>query len=237
MAKHLQSENPGLILKKDLTSKKVLCLSDSKRTVVKITRAQHMKRGNTTERKILEAALDLIIRKGYHGTSIKDITSKIGMSKAAPYSHFKSKVELVLRLIQEYEKHFVDEIVKINEEGQGDAVDRFHRVLRFNGKAGVEHPDLLLFFIYISNELNGHPEFQPTLERVERKLEGAFKGIFQLGISQGLFRQDFDPDSLSKVFSACSRGLFRRWASRRDYKEGIELTKAFRILLLKGIEA
>ena len=196
-----------------------------------------MKRFKDTENRILQAALELIIQKGYHGTSIKDITSKIGMSKAAPYSYFKGKVELVLRLIQEYEKHFVDEIVKINDDGEGDALERFHRVLRFNGKAGIEHPDLLLFFIYISNELSDHPDFKPALERVERTLEGAFKCIFQLGISQGLFRQEFDPDSLSKVFSACSRGLFRRWASKRDNKEGVELTTAFRMLLLNGIEA
>ncbi len=195
-----------------------------------------MKRFKDTEKRILQAALELIIQKGYHGTSIKDITSRIGMSKAAPYSYFKSKVELVLRLIKEYEKHFVDEIVKISEEGQGNAVDRFHRVLRFNGRAGIEHPDLLIFFIYMSNELSSHPDIMPALERVERKLEGAFRDIFQLGISQGVFRQEFDPDSLSKVFSACSRGLFRRWASKRDYKEGIELTSAFRMLLLKGIE-
>jgi AcrR family transcriptional regulator len=196
-----------------------------------------MQRGKETEKKILQAAVELFIRQGYHGTSIKDITSKISMSKATPYTYFKSKGELVLRLMEEYEKRFVDEVVRIKEEHQGDAIQKLDQVIRFNNKAGAEHPDLLIFFILMSNELSGHPDFVPTLERVERKLESAFRHIFELGISQGLFKQDFDPYSLSKVFLACSRGIFRRWASKRDSGEGIELTSTFGTVLFKGIEA
>jgi len=196
-----------------------------------------MKRGKDTEKKILQAALKLFIQKGYHGTSLKDITGKIGMAKSAPYSHFKSKGELVFRLIGEYEKHFVDEVAKIKEEHQGNAIKKLHHVIRFNNKIGVKHADLLIFFIYISNELRGNPEFEPSLERVERRLEVLFGDLFQLGIRQGLFKKELDSDILSKLFLACSRGIFRKWALRRDSSEGIELTKTWVTLLFKGIKA
>ena len=44
------------------------------------------------------------------------------MSKAVPYSYFKTKGELVLRLIEEHDKYFADGVVRIKDEHQGNAV-------------------------------------------------------------------------------------------------------------------
>lgn len=52
-----------------------------------------------TRSRILEVALRLFIRKGYAGTSIADITSQLGISKAALYHHFGAKTEILEELI------------------------------------------------------------------------------------------------------------------------------------------
>ena len=74
------------------------------------------------KRKNLQAALDLIVNQGYYATSIKGITARVGTSKAVAYSYFKTKGELVLRLIEEYKTRFADEAVRIKDEHQGLAV-------------------------------------------------------------------------------------------------------------------
>lgn len=50
--------------------------------------------GSTRDR-ILDVALDLFSRKGYEGTSIRDIAEEMSMTKAAVYYHFPSKEELL----------------------------------------------------------------------------------------------------------------------------------------------
>jgi len=195
-----------------------------------------MKRSKDTEEKILQVALRLIVRKGYHNTSIKDITSKLGLTKSAPYSHFKSKGELVLRLINEYEREYVDELIRIFKEHPGDALEKLHRFITFNSRFGLEKPELAIFLIYVSNELRGNEEFEPVLKRVERKQEEALKDLFRLGMRQGVLKKDLDPETLAMVFIAICRGMFRKWASSRDRMDGTEFIRTFRTLFFKGVE-
>ncbi|KFI92100.1 tetR family transcriptional regulator [Bifidobacterium saguini DSM 23967] len=52
-----------------------------------------------TERRILEAARDLFMEKGYEKTSIQNIVDRLGdLSKGAIYHHFKSKEAILDRL-------------------------------------------------------------------------------------------------------------------------------------------
>ena len=52
-------------------------------------------RRQKTEQKILKAALSLIVRKGYNGTSIDEITKAAELTKGALYGHCESKAHLV----------------------------------------------------------------------------------------------------------------------------------------------
>ncbi len=52
---------------------------------------------NTRER-ILDAALDLFIEKGFDGTSLREIAERLGVTKAALYYHFESKDDILLAL-------------------------------------------------------------------------------------------------------------------------------------------
>lgn len=49
----------------------------------------------STRARILDVALDLFSRKGYEGTSIRDIAEELSLTKAAVYYHFPSKEELL----------------------------------------------------------------------------------------------------------------------------------------------
>jgi AcrR family transcriptional regulator len=51
--------------------------------------------GGETRRRILAVALELFAVKGYAGTSIRDITDQMGLTKASLYYHFGSKEEIL----------------------------------------------------------------------------------------------------------------------------------------------
>ncbi|MFW9926593.1 MAG: TetR/AcrR family transcriptional regulator, partial [Candidatus Thorarchaeota archaeon] len=52
--------------------------------------------------KILQAALSLFSKKGYHETSMDDIVKKSGFSKGAIYGYFDSKETLFLELQKKF---------------------------------------------------------------------------------------------------------------------------------------
>lgn len=47
-----------------------------------------------TKEKILDTALEMFAENGYSGTNIRELSEKLGLSKAAMYRHFKSKEDL-----------------------------------------------------------------------------------------------------------------------------------------------
>ena len=50
---------------------------------------------------ILAAALDLFLRQGYHGTSMRQIAAAAGIVPGAVYNHFPGKLDLYLTLLHE----------------------------------------------------------------------------------------------------------------------------------------
>lgn len=57
------------------------------------------KPGIKTKDLILKCAFDLIAKQGYESASIQQIMDKVGRSKAVFYSHFKTKEDMMVELI------------------------------------------------------------------------------------------------------------------------------------------
>ena len=56
-----------------------------------------MTKAERTRKKIIEQSAELFNRKGYAGTSVKDIMKETGLSKGGLYSHFdKGKEEIAV---------------------------------------------------------------------------------------------------------------------------------------------
>ena len=55
--------------------------------------------GETKER-ILSAALELFAQSGYLGTSMSDIAKQLGITKGALYKHYRSKQEILDRIVE-----------------------------------------------------------------------------------------------------------------------------------------
>jgi TetR/AcrR family transcriptional regulator len=87
------------------------------------------KRKLDRESEIYRKALDLLIKKGYHGTSISMIAKASGMSKANLYHYSSSKEDLFYKVHLDYlEKHLIPIIE--GAEQFSDPRDRIAFVLR-----------------------------------------------------------------------------------------------------------
>lgn len=63
-------------------------------------------RSFTRRKAILKAAAALFRRQGFHGTSIREIAEKAGVSLGNIYNHFPTKEQLFATLLKEYEREY-----------------------------------------------------------------------------------------------------------------------------------
>lgn len=66
--------------------------------------------GEITKQKIVDGAVQLFSKKGYIATSIEDIRKFIGISKGNIYTHFSSKEELYLYVLELFVKQWLLEV-------------------------------------------------------------------------------------------------------------------------------
>jgi len=120
------------------------------------------------QKKIFDAAISLFGSKGYHRTTIDDIVVLSGVGKGTFYRHFKSKEELLSRLIKGSFKRISSDINRILSEETGilqqietiiktwlEFIEANHVVYRIIRLEGVD-PEIStpqMFFDYIIKHL------------------------------------------------------------------------------------
>ena len=194
-----------------------------------------MKRSQETEKKIVQAALDLFVHKGYHGTSVNDITQKVGLTKGALYSHFKSKSELVFRTIQEYDTQFIDQMIKAVDGFEGNAIEKLHHAISFNAAFAVQNLELCVFLTFLSTELSAHADFQPALKTTYRKYQKYIGKIITQGVSQRIVKKGIDPELAALTFMALHDGILLQWVLNRDGLDGRQYVNTFRTIFINGL--
>ncbi len=194
-----------------------------------------MKRSEDTESKIIQAALEIFVRKGYHGTSVHEITRKVGLTKGALYAHFASKGELLLRIIDEFKLKFIGGMVSELEQVEGDALDKIHRIISFNSRFAVENQSLCVFLTFLTTELNTDVDFEPALKGTYREYQKIISEIIRQGIRQGLFKKELDPDVTALTFMALHDGVLHQWVLNRYHLDGVLYVRTFREIFLHGL--
>ena len=99
---------------------------------------------------VFRAAAELMVEKGYGGTSIGDIAQAVGMTKAGLYHHISSKQDMLYQILN----HAMDELerivitpVRLIE----DPEERLRQLMRLHIQGSVEHG---LAFTVLMSEMN-----------------------------------------------------------------------------------
>jgi AcrR family transcriptional regulator len=76
-----------------------------------------------TRPRIQQIAVELFSEHGYEGTSLREIAEHLGVTKAALYYHFKSKEDIILSLVEDYQAQ-MDALIGWAREHPGNADTR-----------------------------------------------------------------------------------------------------------------
>ena len=194
-----------------------------------------MKERGQTEKEIIRAALELFVTKGYHNTSIDEITKRVGFSKGALYAHFKSKGDLLHRLIEEFRSHWAEDLLRVVDESKGNAVDKLHQIISIDAKFAIENESLSVFLTFLTTELKSDIRFEPALKSLYRAFHKVITKIVEQGIREGVFRKDLSPELVAFIYLAMHDGLIHQWILNRNYIDGRQYIRSFRRILIDGL--
>ncbi len=156
---------------------------------------QALSKGENTRQKVLKAAYQLFLEKGYHATSIRDISQLSQLTIGGVYNHFSGKGEIFEAVLAE--NHPFQAVNEAIELAQGDTVEAFvHDMARRMVEAlGVHRAALNLLFIEIVEFQGRHftnsfpavfPRLLAMIERISSQ-GGALRPISRTVLVRSFF--------------------------------------------------
>lgn len=112
----------------------------------------------------VKAAGELFARKGYHETTIRDITQSVGLSTGLIYSYVRSKEDVLFLVLENVLTSYLQEIPRALENVEGP-IERFCATVRAYCRVIGDKPHATLLAYRETKSLN--PEYQAVIKRME----------------------------------------------------------------------
>lgn len=146
---------------------------------------------------ILDAALHIVMERGFHGATVPDIAARAGVSAGSIYTYFASKDALVNTLYRKWKNALARRVYTDFPAGSSPQV-QFETMWRSMAAFALEHPDALSFL-----ELQSHKSYLDTESRaLENQLKDFAAAAFAAGQAMGVFKPIDVPLLLELLFGA-----------------------------------
>jgi|TARA_Y100000031_G_C8125669_1_gene340368 AcrR family transcriptional regulator len=133
---------------------------------------------------ILDAALNVIVRNGYHQSRMDDIVSTSGLSKGAIYWYYKSKKDVYLDLVNHWVIRYSDTLMELSQDGvsaSDQLQNLFHTFFDQFEKDPVVFKALLEFWSLAGRD----NDFNLKLEKVTHNFIQYIESIIRNGVDSG----------------------------------------------------
>ena len=161
------------------------------------------------QKDILKAAIAIIANQGYEKLTIKNLATKIGVTEAALYRHFKSKREIVTMILSYFEvlsNRVLNEICESNNAPLNN-IRKFveDRYILFS-----KNPDLAK--VMFSEELfKNDPTFKGQFQCIMHKHKQAMESYLIQAQKDGNIKKDISSIQLFRIIIGSMRFTVTQW--------------------------
>jgi len=151
----------------------------------------------STDKRITDAARELFIKKGYRGTTTREIASRAGVSEVTVFRKFGSKKNLLKRIMDES----IERISRVLQvlEGDGEPRDVLEEVSQQLIRVMVQEKIDLLFVMMVERELEEHGfEEWEIPDSAARLIYDSIEGYLRKKIREGSIRV-VDPGTVAEM--------------------------------------
>jgi TetR/AcrR family transcriptional regulator, cholesterol catabolism regulator len=149
---------------------------------------------------ILSAALEEFREHGYHGTSVRDVARRAGVSLPMIYYRFENKQGLLVALLEGAMGEVLRRARLADADAEGRVLERFAHVI----ECVVLHMTYRAATAGLDSELRClEPANRKKYAARRKALEELLLGIVEEGVEQGLFEVDHAPDTTRALLGMC----------------------------------
>ena len=157
-------------------------------------------------RLILDAAVRVFARSGFHTSRVGDIAEEAGVAHGLLYHYFSSKDEVLETIFREQWGVLVDRIAAVEESGE-PAVDQLRHVAAIVLRNWRHQPDVIRVLV---REIARSPEVQERIGELVKPI-AAVRRIIERGQANGELRADLHPQFAAVAFYGGIEELLSGW--------------------------
>ena len=157
-------------------------------------------------RLILEAAVHVFARKGYHAARVGDIAEEAGVAHGLLYHYFPSKESLLETIFRETWRDVVDTVRSV-EETETSARAQIAGITKILLRAWRRDPDLVRVLV---RDVTRSSHLQDRIDEIGAAFAG-LERVIARGQEQGEFRSDLDARMVSYVFYGALEEILTGW--------------------------
>ena len=177
-------------------------------------------------RQLLDAAVRVFARKGYHASRVGDIAEEAGVAHGLLYHYFKSKDKVLEAVFHENWSLLVARIESV-EETEEPAADQLRHISAIVLRTWLHLPDVVRVVI---QEFGRSPELAERIGELTLPID-ALERVITRGIENGEFRKDIDPTFAATVVYGSIDELLTGWVLGRLPSGEEDVAKAEQTLI------
>jgi AcrR family transcriptional regulator len=166
--------------------------------------------GEAKRRQILDAAVRVFARKGFHASRVGDIAEEAGVAHGLLYHYFTSKDQVLEAVFHENWSVLLARIARV-EESDEPAADQLRHIAAIVLRTWLHLPDVVTVVI---REFGRSRELSDRIGELAQPID-AIQRVIERGIERGEFRKDVDPRVAATVVYGSIDELLTGWVLGR----------------------
>jgi TetR/AcrR family transcriptional regulator, fatty acid metabolism regulator protein len=177
-------------------------------------------------RLLLEAAVRVFARKGYHASRVGDIAEEAGVAHGLIYHYFESKEDVLRAVFRETWRELIATIRSVEQAGDAPP-EQLRKVAEILLRSWRRDPDLVRVLVL---EVTRSQHVRGEMEEIAESF-AAIQEIIERGQADGSIRADLDARLSSYVFFGAVEELLTGWALGRLPDSDEDVARAERTLV------
>ncbi|WP_027365649.1 TetR/AcrR family transcriptional regulator [Desulfotruncus alcoholivorax] len=185
-----------------------------------------------TRDKIILSAVELFEKKGYHTTTIQEISENAGVSKGAVFHYFPNKTEILFVIHERFINVLLEKATHVLHRTDFNAARKLQQLIIDLVQLIADFkPYVVVFF----QEYKYIGEDRLAIIKAKRdQCEKIFWSVVEEGVANGEFRKDLEVDIIVKaIFGMCD--WTHQWMNPNGKLKPKEIGLIFWEILMSGV--
>jgi len=187
--------------------------------------------------RVISAAVKLFVRKGFEGVSLDDIAISASIETEVLIEDFGDKEAVALAMLDQVQFQILEPLVKKLAESHATPQGKLAGFINGLSALAVRRSDFMLLMIRFSMDFKGREDrLEKRCRLINTQLVNIVDSIIKMGALRGTFRTDVDRAEVATVIVGGLTGMVLEWWRRGEAVEGVKVTRAFRRIVIRGLE-